>query len=164
MGFRVLFNRLHRCRERAAIAEVIEITTRLERHFAGYARPGTPGSADSAARTTAWIREQITGAGDRKQLHIGARAALGAMRGGMASLTDTYVCEGPEDFDMIDRSWKRLRAAMGRLEYRLLLPARLGGPAHCRAPAPAPGRGQVARATDNPGPACIGTGGGPTSR
>ncbi|WP_209908724.1 hypothetical protein [Paeniglutamicibacter psychrophenolicus] len=108
-------NLLKRDRKRASIDEVIEITQRLEKHFTRYAKPGTPGSADAVARSAAWIRNRVAGAESREQLRRGARDGLNAMRGGMASLTDTYVGEGPADFAMIERSWDQLRTALTRL-------------------------------------------------
>ncbi|MDQ0094457.1 hypothetical protein [Paeniglutamicibacter psychrophenolicus] len=112
MGIARLVNLLKRDRKRQSIDEVIEITRRLEQHFARHANPGTPGSADSVARSAAWIRNRVTGAETGEQLRNGARDGLHAMRGGMASLTDTYVGEDPADYAMIERSWKQLRTAL----------------------------------------------------
>ena len=112
MGIVRLINLLKRDRKRQSIDEVIEITQRLEQHFTRYANPGTPGSADAVARSAAWIRNRITEAEDGEQLRHGARDGLHAMRGGMASLTDTYVGEGPADYALIERSWDQLRTAL----------------------------------------------------
>lgn len=100
---------------RKDVGDVVEITTRLQRHFSSYATPGVPGAAASAASATGWIRDQVTGAADAAELSAGARAGLDAMRGGMGSLTDTFVGVGPADYDMIADSWDRLRGALRNL-------------------------------------------------
>ena len=115
MGIARLINLLNRDRKRESVDEVIEITQRLEQHFTKYSKPGTPGSADAVARSAAWTRNRVAGAENGEQLRHGARDGLHAMSGGMASLTDTYVGDGPADFDMIEHSWDQLRTALKRL-------------------------------------------------
>lgn len=100
---------------RKDVGDVVEITTRLQRHFSSYATPGVPGAAASAASAIGWIRDQVTGAADAAELSAGARAGLDAMRGGTGSLTDTFVGVGPADYDMIADSWDRLRGALRNL-------------------------------------------------
>ena len=115
MGITRLANLLKRDRKRQSIEEVIEITRRLEQHFARHANPGTPGSADAVDRSAPWIRNRVTGAETGEQLRHGARNGLHAMRGGMASRTDSYVGEDPADSALSERSWYQLRTAFERL-------------------------------------------------